>query len=241
MTLAKTLSLATLNTIQARFGMREVGAPFLTLTNPAFPAPLGALRLFAGEAVHKLVYIGLTFPPAGLDSHMIFAFTPPDSLAPHFTLDSVLAGPHFAFHLDLIPRVDLGANLAYLNAVFQPLTAAFEEAKQLDGLSAAVLSPRQYAIMSPWMMAYRASESAFAQIDGWVNDYLAHWASCVEAGVGVPVASGLPPAERDRLNRAAIFNPEVDPVWAQIDRLLGADTSARLRAILQNPAVEAQP
>lgn len=241
MSLAQTLSLSTLEKIQARFGLREVGAPFLALSNPAFPAPLGACRIFAGQAVHKLVYIGLQFPPAGLDSHMLFAFTPPDSLVPHFTLDSVLAGPHFAFHLDLIPRVDLGANLAYLNAAFQPLTPAFDEAKKLDGLSAAALSPRQYAIMSPWMLAYRATEGAFARIDGWVSHYLEHWAGLVENGLSVPVASGLPPAERDRLNRAAIFNPDVDPVWAQIDRMLGAETSARLRALLQNPAVEALP
>ncbi len=270
MTLARTLSLGTLEKIQGRFALREVGAPYLTLSNPAFPQPLGACRLFTGERVRKMVYIGLTFPPAGLDSHMIFAFTPPDSLTPHFTLDSVLAGPHFAFHLDLIPRVDLGANLAYLNAVFQPavcrklcnsacrrgsesrayeithksanrlqpLTAELDAAKKIEGLTPAQLSPRQYALMSPWMLAYRATESAFAQIDGAVNAYLEHWFGVVENGVSAPVSDGLSPAERDRLNRAAIFNPEVDPVWAQIDRMLGAEVSAKLREILRNQEVE---
>jgi len=238
MTLAKTLSLGTLEKIQGRFALQEVGAPYLTLSNPAFPQPLGACRLFTGERVRKMVYIGLTFPPAGLDSHMIFAFTPPDSLTPHFTLDSVLAGPHFAFHLDLIPRVDLGANLAYLNAVFQPLTAELDAARKIEGLTPAHLSPRQYALMSPWMLAYRATESAFAQIDGAVNAYLEHWFGVVENGVNAPVSDGLPPAERDRLNRAAIFNPEVDPVWAQIDRMLGAEVSERLQGILRNQEVE---
>jgi hypothetical protein len=243
MSLAKTLSLGVLEKIRSRFSLREVGSPSLTLSNPAFPQPLGACRVFTGERVTKMVYIGLTFPPAGLDSHMIFAFTPPDSLTPHFTLDSVLAGPpgggaHFAFHLDLIPRVDLGANLAYLNAVFQPLTAEFDAAKKIEGLTPAHLAPRQYAIMSPWMLAYRATEAAFAQIDGAVNAYLAHWFSVVENGVNAPVQDGLPPAERDRLNRAAIFNPEVDPVWAQIDRMLGAEVSEKLRTILRNQEVE---
>lgn len=241
MSLARTLSLGTLDKIVARFGLREVGAPYMTLSNPAFPQPLGACRIFAGERVHKTVYIGLNFPPAGLDSHMIFAFTAPRSAVPHFTLDSVLAGPHFAFHLDLIPRVDLGANLAYMNTAFQPLTAEFDAAKKIEGLTAAQLSPRQYAIMSPWMLAYRANEAAFAQVEPHVNNYLEHWFKLVEGGVNAEIAAGgdgASLATRDQLNRNAIFNAEVDPVWAQIDRMLGAEVSAKLREVLRNQSVE---
>lgn len=238
MSLAKTLSQSTLDRIQARFNLVEVGSPYLTLASPAMPQPVGACRVFTGALVHKLVYIGLGFPPAGLDSHMIFAFTAPDSLVPHFTLDSVLAGPHFAFHLDLIPRVDMGANLDYLNALFQPLTPYFDETKKIEGLTPAHLGPRQYALMSPWMLAYRANESAFAQIETSVNKYLDHWFSIIESGVTAPVATGLSPAERDRRNRAAIFSPEVDPVWAQVERLVGAETGAKLREVLKNQEVE---
>lgn len=133
MSLPAQLSLETLEKIQQRFGLTEIGAPHITLTSPMAPAPVGSLRLFKGEAVHKMVYIGLTVPPIGLDSHMIFAFTAPHSSVPHFTLDSVLAGPYFAFHLDLIPRADLGANFPYLDAVFNPLSPIFEEAKKLKG------------------------------------------------------------------------------------------------------------
>ena len=87
--------------------------------------------------------------------------------------------------------------------------------------------------MSPWMLAYRATEDAFAQIEGSVNVYLDHWFQVVESGVSAPIALGGDPAARDRLNRTAIFNPEVDPVWAQVDRLVGAETSARLRELLR--------
>lgn len=209
----------------------------MDLKSPMSPAPVGMVRVFGGDKVHKMVYIGVTVPPIGLDSHMIFAFTPPASLIPHFTLDSVLAGPHFAFHIDLIPRVDLGANLNHINQVFQPLTPHFDEAKKIEGLSPAQLSPRQYAIMSPWMLAYRATESAFAQIENSVNKYLDHWFSLIDSGVAADVVS-TDPAQRDQLNRAALFNPEVDHVWAQIDRLVGAETSAKMRDILKNQEVE---
>lgn len=232
MSLPAQLSLATLEKIQQRFGLTEIGAPHMTLTSPMSPAPVGSLRLFRGEHVHKMVYIGLTVPPIGLDSHMIFAFTVPDSPVPHFTLDSVLAGPYFAFHLDLIPRADLGANLAYLNAAFCPLTPIFEEAKRIEGLTPAQLGPVQYALMSPWMLAYRASESAFAQIQTPVYAYVEHWFGLVERGIPPEAIPAGDFSHRDRLNRAAIFDPSVDKVWAQVARLVGAEMSERMRHIL---------
>ena len=238
MSLPQQLSLGTLDKIKTRFGLREVGSPYLSLSSPMSPAPVGSVRLFSGDKVHKMVYIGLVVPPIGLDSHMIFAFTKPESHIPHFTLDSVMAGPHFAFHLDLIPRADLGANLAYMNAVFDNLTPIFDEAKKIEGLIPAQLGPKQYALMSPWMLAYRASESAFEQIQTPVNGYLEHWFNLVENGVPAEAVPSGDFAARDQLNRNAIFDPEVDKVWAQVSRLVGEEASEKLRGILKNQEVE---
>lgn len=238
MSLPQQLSLSALEKIQTRFGLREIGAPYLSLISPMSPAPVGALRLFSGQKVRKMVYIGLVVPPIGLDSHMIFAFTPPESPIPHFTLDSVQAGPHFAFHLDLIPRADLGANLAYMNAIFDPLTPLFEAARQIEGLTPAQLGPRQYALMSPWMLAYRASQSAFEQIQTPVQGYLEHWFALVETGLPAEAVPMCDFAARDRLNRAAIFDPSVDKVWGQVARLVGEEMSERMRGILKNQEVE---
>ncbi len=236
MSLAQILSNNTLSAIVNRFGLIEQGAPHMVLVSPMSPAPVGQARVFAGGPVHKLITIDLSVPPIGLDSHMIFAFTAPDSPIPHFTLDSVLAGPHFAFHLDLIPRVDLGANLAYLDAAFHPLTPLFDAARQIEGLTPAHLSPRQYALMSPWMLAYRATEAAFARIETAVNDYLAHWFALAERGLPDDVLAATDLGDlptRDRRNRAAIFNPDVDPVWAQVSRLVGPETAEKLRVLLK--------
>lgn len=236
MSLAKTFSHNTLNAIIDLLGLVEEGSPYLALHSPMSPAPVGELRRFSGGPVDRLVYIGLSVPPIGLDSHMIFAFTAPDSPLPHFTLDSVLAGPHFAFHLDLIPRVDLGANLAYINEVFEPLTAVFDATKQIEGLTPAHLSPRQYALMSPWMLAYRANEEAFARIDEQVSQFLNHWFAILDSGISADTLASLDNtdfATRDQRNRAAIFNPEVDPVWSQVERLIGAEMGEQLREILR--------
>lgn len=232
MSLPAQLALSTLDKILDRFKLSEVVTPYRVLTSSMSPTPVGSLRLFGGDRVHKMVYIALTAPTIGLDSHVIFAFTPPDSPVPHFTLDSVLAAPYFAFHLDLIPRADLGANLAYLNFVFDPLTAAFDEAKKIEGLTSAQLGPKQYALMSPWMLAYRASASAFEQIQLPVNAYLSHWCRLVETGIPAESTPIGDFAHRDRLNRAAIFDPTVDKVWVRVARLVGAETSDKMRQIL---------
>jgi hypothetical protein len=191
--------------------------------------------------IQKVVYVSLVVPPIGLDSHMLFAFTTPTSAIPHFHLDAVKAGPSFAFHLDVVPRVDLGANLPYINAVFDPLTPILAEAKKIDGLTTADVGPKQQALFSPWMLTNRANESAFEQIQKPVAQYLEHWCSLVEKGLpanAIAVGDGEQFAKRDQLNRNAVFDPEVDKVWAQVDRLVGAQTSAGLRAILKNQDVE---
>jgi len=238
MSLPQQLSHTTLDKIKDRFGLAEIGSPYMSLSSAMSPDPVGSLRLFSGDAVHKMVYIGLVVPPIGLDSHMIFAFTKPESHIPHFTLDSVMAGPYFAFHLDLIPRADLGANLKYMNAVFDNLTPIFDETKKIEGLTPAQLGPKQYALMSPWMLAYRASESAFGQIQAPVNGYLDHWFNLVENGIETDAIPTGDYAARDKFNREAIFDPAVDKVWAQVSRLVGEEMSDTLRGILINQEVE---
>jgi hypothetical protein len=138
----------------------------------------------------------------------------------------------------MIPRADLGANLGYMNAVFDDLTPIFDEAEKIEGLTAAQLGPKQYALMSPWMLAYRANESAFEQIQTPVNSYLDHWFDLVENGIPADAIPSADFAQRDKLNREAIFDPEVDKVWAQVSRLVGEEMSDTLRKVLINQDVE---
>lgn len=245
MSAAKTLCQNTLEKIQQRWDLQEIwgtdSGAYMPLVSLTGSMKVGAAHLFTGEPIQKVIYVELTVPPIELDSHMLFAFTQADSLVPHFTLDLVQSGSHFAFHLDLIPRVDLGANLRYIDAILQPLTEAFEAIKLIHGLESAHLSPRQRALMSPWMLAYRASEAAFMQIDNTVNFYLEHWFCLVEKGLSTEDIFGSEPIhlmQRDQRNRQALFNPEVDPVWAQVDRLVGSEVSVGLQTILKTQAIK---
>ncbi len=215
----------------------EGGGPYLPLLSqlPMVQGEVGNLRLFTGGPLFRVVTCSLTVEPIQLDSHMLFAFTPAGSAVPHFTLDSVSAGEHFAFHLDLIPRLDLGANLAYMDEVFGPLTEAWETGSAIEGLSRAHLSPRQHAIMSPWMLANRATEDAFAAIEASVVAYQEHWFGLLKNGVSQEALGGVTPGELERRNLAnkrIIFDPAVDPVWDRITGMIGEEAVAIQRALL---------
>lgn len=224
-------------TIAERLGLTETmgddGGPFMTLFSQMGPAPVGTVRHFTGAVT--LVYVGLAVEMIQLDSHMMFAFTEPASAVPHFTVDSVFTGDTFAFHLDLIPRVDLGAHLDYMDVCFTPLTPVREAGMAIEGLQPAPISPRQWALMSEWMMVHRADESAFRAIEDTVAQYREHWFSLVDRGVPDSLLNGVTPEQltaRNSANLSAIFNPDVDPVWANVERLVGPETSESIRSLL---------
>lgn len=132
--------------------------------------------------------------------------------------------------------MDPGAHLAYLDHCFVPLTGAHAAAGRIEGLSPAHLSPLQWQLMSSWMLAHRADEAGFAAIGPTVAAYRDHWLGLVREGVPPEVLDGVAPAqlvERDERQRAAVFNPDVDPVWANVDRLLGAEVSNSIRRSLR--------
>ncbi|MEH6586087.1 MAG: hypothetical protein V7720_05985 [Halioglobus sp.] len=231
----------TLGSLVDHLGLTEEegdgGGPWMPLVSqlPMVQGQVGKVRLFTGDSLFRVVTCSLVVEPIQLDSHMLFAFTPGNSAVPHFTLDSVKAAEHFAFHLDLIPRLDLGANLVYMDEVFTPLTEAFEAGSAIEGLSMAHLSPRQNAVMSPWMLAKRATQEAFGGIESTVESYLQHWFELLENGVSESARAGVTDADlraRNIANKQIIFNPEVDPVWGRITSMIGEEAVAAQRALL---------
>jgi len=231
----------TLNSIVDRYQMTEVlgadAGPYLPLISqmPMAQGQVGQVRIFKGGSLTQLVTCSIVVPAIGLDSHMLFAFTDTDGGVPHFTVDSVQTGEIFAFHLDLIPRVDLAVSLAYMDEVYAPLSATFTAHQDQPGLSQAQLDPRQLAVMSPWMLVNRADETAFRATFNSVQAYLAHWFTLMQNGVSNAALEGTTAeqrATRDASHRRIIFNPEVDKVWNQITPLIGADAVTQIIDLL---------
>jgi hypothetical protein len=238
---AKALFDSALSTLTQALSLSEVKGsdqgPWLPLVSqaPFHHGDCGQARLFHGGGLAKVLTGSITAPAIGLDSHMLFAFTPATSAVPHFTVDSVAAGPHMAFHLDLIPRLDLAVNLAYMDWAFAGLTETFTAAADIEGLSPAMITPRQRAVMSPWMVVNRATPEAFAQVEPLVLTYLKHWLNLLKRGAPQAVlgdTDGATLARRDQANRAIIFDPDVDKVWNQIRGLIGHDAVETIRGEL---------
>lgn len=246
LSLPAALSRQILDRLVAAGDVTEVPTPWAELTATVFPGPVGSVRCFTGDGpVASVVHISLVVAPIGLDSHMVFAFGAADGPLPHFTLDAVSTGDTYAFHLDLVQRADLAPHPAYTDHVYGPLTAPYEKAADIAGLTPAHIGPRQRALMSPWMLAHRADETGFAEVGPLADAYLDHWLALV-AGFPDEAAeevkdTGL--ADRDHRMRALLFSPDIDAVWAQVERLVGAAVSDGLRALLitGRPAVEEAP
>ena len=244
MSLPSDLCLGTVDAIVSRLGLTEVPGDdtpeFRPLFSPMSPdAPVGALRIWQRDGL-DLAYVGLAVPQIHLDSHMMYAWAASDSAVPNFTVDSVGFDGGFAFHLDMTPRVDLGAHLSYMDHCYEALTPIRAKVEEIDGLSKANISERQWALMSEWMVVSRADENGFRAIRGTVDAYRDHWATLFENGIPAEVIEGVTPddlAERERRNRGFVFDADVDPVWAQIERLLGTEESERLRTTLATPGL----
>jgi hypothetical protein len=247
---AQKLNVDKLEQIKQRSGLTELhgddGGPFRRVVSARDGAELGETRILVGDGpVAKVVYHALQVEFIGLDSHMIFAFTPSGSPIPHWTFDSVLNAPIYAFHLDMLPRVDLGSHRLYMDHVYAELNDTFKAGSTHEGVSPAELAPRQRAIMSPWMFAYRVTAEQYPNIEQYVQRYLDRWYDMLENGLPQDVLESIADtdlAARDTANRNIIFNREVDPVWDMITPLIGDQQSELMRAQLAtNEVVESIP
>ena len=213
--------------------------PLFGVRAPLEGRRIGEFRIFTRDDGLRLVYSALSVEDFGMDTHQIYAFTPASSAVPHLFLDTAIS-PNtdgtFHFGLDLVPRVDLGANLAYSEYVYGPLTAPRAEAIARPGvMPVGSLGPLQWSIRSPWMVAAIVDPRDLRSLTDVVDAYTARWTELVGEGLPpelVADTAEVDLARRDARNRAAIFSARTNPVWGLLDGLVGADSATRIRDLL---------
>jgi hypothetical protein len=243
MSLARDMVFESLEILVEELGLVELhvgGRDYLPMRSERIPDFTGTVRLFKGQGqIQKAVYNSLMLPSQKMETHMIFCFGGADSGVPHFTIDSIDMGEFMAFHLDLTPRVELGTHVAYMKHVYYPLTETFNTYTALEGLLPARLNPEQYALMSPWMLAKRASREAFRTIkDEAVPRYRDQFLKLAKNGVDQSLAGKTDLTQHDLDYRAALFSPEIDPVWPRVNYLAGERDGERLRRIMASHHLE---
>ena len=200
---------------------------------------IGEFRVFSRPGGPRVVYSALSIDDFGMDTHQVYAFTDADSAVPHLFVDTAIS-PNtdgtFHFGLDLVARVDLAASFDYTQAVYGPLTDVRGDALATPGvLPVPSLGPLQWSLRSPWMLAAIAAPGDLKALAPAVDAYVDQWLNLVNSGLPQTAAADAQwqnVAERDRRNRAAIFSPAANPVWFLLDRLVGAEQSAAMRALL---------
>ena len=213
--------------------------PLHAIGGPLDGARIGEFRVFTGSDGTRVVYSRLSIDEFGMDTHQIYAFTSPDSPVPHLFLDTAIS-PNtegtFHFGLDVVPRVDLGANLDYTDAVFVPLNEPRAAALSAPGvMPVPSLGPLQWTLRSPWMVAAIVNPADLTKLADVTETYVGRWLELVASGLPAEVVESvrwqnLP--ERDDRNRAAMFSPRTNSVWTLLDRLVGVETAEKMRSLL---------
>ena len=121
--------------------------------------------------------------------------------------------------------------LSYMDSVYEPLTALYEDVIAARRAHRANISPRQHAhhvAVDAGAPGHRRGRVR-GHRDAVVDAYREHWLGLVDGGRARRrdrVAGDTDLAARDATVRANLFSPAVDPVWAQVARLLGEPTQS---------------
>jgi nucleoside-diphosphate-sugar epimerase len=217
----------------------DAALPLHAVGGPLDGARIGEFRIFTRADGTRCVYSRLSIDEFGMDTHQVYAFTAANSPVPHLFLDTAIS-PNtegtFHFGLDLVPRVDLGANLDYTLTVYGPLAETRAATLTQPGvLPVPSLGPLQWTLRSPWMVAAIVTPADLHKLTNVTDAYIDRWLDLMSAGLPAEVADSvtwqdLP--QRDRRNREAMFSPRTNPVWILLDRLVGADAASQMRELL---------
>ncbi len=219
----------------ARLGLTEIladdGGPWLTL---GAAAPIGAARMFRGPGIGRLVHVGVDLPDGSMAAHMLIVHTEAGSAIPHLAIDLMRFPDSYGFFVDLLPRVDLCANLAYVDEVYAPLDGTFETLESTEGLVQVPMPPRMLAFYSPWML-HKFSCPDLGFLIETIAPFVTQFEHLISTGLEASVPDAADLAIRDQHHRDVLFDPTFDPVWQQVTPLLGADAVTTIRETLGSP------
>lgn len=217
----------------------EAALPVHAVGGPLDGQRIGEFRVFTRDDGTRVVYSRLSIDAFAMDTHQVYAFTGADSPVPHLFLDTAIS-PNtegtFHFGLDLVPRVDLGANLSYALDVYSPLDTIRAEALARPGvMPVPSLGPLQWSLRSPWMVPAIVAPSDLQELSDVTDAYVERWLELADGAMDPEVATDAASqhvAVRDRRNREAMFSPATNPVWGLLDKLVGQETAERMKDVL---------
>jgi hypothetical protein len=194
---------------------------FQTFTHSDTGKPAGLLKVYRGKApVEYIITTSLYVEEIGLESYMLMAFVDPSSALPHFAFDAMTNNERGAFHVDYIPRLDLGTHPEYSKQVFEPLNDTLDTMKANPDFSPGDGGRLLLSMLSPWTGLFQATPDKLAGGSTLIDRYVQHWFSLIDKGVSANTnVEAL--ADRDRRHRLALYNEENDMLWGLLKNLIG--------------------
>lgn len=203
-------------------------------------ATRGALRCFSASGLDKVAFLTLE-DGEQLDAAMLIAFGEPNSALPHLFLDVARVGRDFAVFVDLVQRVDLAVNAAYVRGVYGPLNEVCEGLAKHPQLRASPVPHSLAPFVSPWMTGFRLAEPLLAQLFELIGPYVSHWLQLLRSGVPPVSMSGADLAARDLVHRSWLFARESDPVWDALVHVVGDKSAGRVLELLRKHGIPPSP
>ena len=214
--------------------------------SPESGKPAGSLTVSEGftssGAKVRIVDTRLFIADLGLDAAMIHAFAPSQSTSPHLLSDlATMQDPTddgqrrttWHFHVDLMPRVDLVTAPEFIDAVYPPITQAYNDAYAIADMLPIAVPHRLRSLASPWLVGAIVLPTDNVATSQAFNAYAKQWHELVNS----PPLVSDPEIQRatDIAHRGAMFNDETDPVWQHLAKLVGQTDTNKVLAAIRNP------
>jgi len=232
--------------LASRLGLRldPGGSGLLNLTSDL--EGFGSVRRYSEKSCRgrdlevELIAIELMIPIMGLFVERLYGFSPPSSSVPHLVAETRPTEQRriTMLSLDLLPRVDLAVNPAYVEMVYGPLDSELDASAERvttegDDIFAPLLkTPRRRRVLaSPWATAVVLGNGLLEMHEkALLRAYMNRWETLLDAGDEGPDGLDLcSPSRvaRDRLLREGLADERQDRFWVDLRSLCGdAQTSA---------------
>ena len=188
----------------------------------------GHLEALTSDEMDWLIHSFIGTPSQSFSNMHLTAWLGPQTRVPHFGM-ALGTIPDMFVYLDYVPRVDVVADLDYLDLYLEPLNPAFldfEADPEFTPFVSRTLYMRQAQTKASLCYMAKPTAANIAKVRDTAHTMMDRWLGWLDVAEKVPVMEQASLAERDLLIRKAIV--ERDPANVMGERLFGKELTERL-------------